>query len=105
MNKPIDNWDFIKHEKFMDVAFEVEFAHDLGETVLVCGYWWNQGLERSWLIPYKDPRFKRRIQFAYPGVTSQTFHIKKSELSKWSKLKRPAKDPDCLRNCEWEKVA
>lgn len=101
----IDSWDVIKHEKFMDVCFEVEYAHEMGDSVHVCGYWWNQGFEKSFLIPYKDPKTNPRVQFAYHGVTPQAFQIKKVDLAKWSKLKRPAKDPACFRNCEWEACA
>lgn len=107
----IENWDVIKHEKFMDVAFEVEFAHDLGDHIHLVGYWWNQGYEASFLIPYKDHRMHRRIQFTYPGVTSQGFQIKKTDLDKWFKAIDPRKQQPVngwgmgfLRNCQWVPV-
>ncbi len=104
----IDNWDVIKHEAFMDVAFEVEYAHDLGEVIHVCGYWWNQGYQMSFLIPYRDPATHRRIQYAYPGVSSQAFQIKKSDLHKWTKAVDPRTQLPVnrwgmgfLRACKW----
>lgn len=102
--KAIDNWDVIKHEKFMDVAFEVEYAHEMGDVVHVCGYWWNQGTDKSWLVPYRDPNTNRRIQYTYHGVTNYAFQIKKSDLHLWSKVINPRKS-QCLRKCDWEKCA
>jgi hypothetical protein len=101
----IDKYDFIKHEKFMDVALEVEYVMDMGDHLKVTGYWWNQGFTKSWMVPFKNKKISERSRRPYgqfSGADMQTFDIRKSDLPKWSKLMLPRKDADCLRNCGWE---
>ncbi len=99
----IEKYDFIKHEKFMDVAFEVEYVDNSysSDSIMVTGFWWNQGYERSWHVPY----FRTKRDRAYGIPSMQTFFIKKSELGRWSKLVLPRKDEQCLRRCDWEPAA
>lgn len=92
--KPIDTGDVIKHEKFMDVAFDIEFSFDRGDGWLLTGYWLNQGFTKSWAVPYRDKR---------GHVTTQTFLIKNEDLKYWSKVILPQQDV-CLRKCDWVKV-
>lgn len=108
IEEPFGMGDFIKHELFMDIALCIEYAYDNGDSWRVTGYWWNQMFVKSGLVPFKDLKKRRsRDPYSYGGgygPDTQTFDIKKSELSKWSKVKMPPRS-QCLRKCEWVKVA
>jgi hypothetical protein len=95
----IQAYDYIKHEKFMDVAFEVESAYDDGVHIIVSGYWMNQGNDKSWYCPvYKNGRDR-----AIGKLHLDSFKILKENLHQWSKVKIPPTS-DCLRKCDWEAV-
>jgi ATP-dependent DNA ligase len=104
MSKAIERFDFIKHEKFMDVAVEVRWVVDLQEELMITGYWWNQGFEKSFLCPVYEKKSRNPYGSGYPQLKAQTFKIKKNELSNWSKLVTPRKDMNCLRKCDWEVI-
>jgi hypothetical protein len=85
----IENGDIIKHEAFLDVAFEVHYAYGSGinDDVMVTGEWMNQGQVNSWYIPNNIPHFT----------------IKKERIHEWFKVVYPKKDK-CLRHCDWVPV-
>jgi len=99
--KAIESWDVIKHDAFMDVAFEVEYAVEYTNDIMVTGYWYNQGFEKSWMLPY----YRNSRARAMGQPSTQTFFIKRADLHKWSKVINPRKDVACLRKCDWEKCA
>lgn len=102
---PIEAGDYIKHEKFMDVALHVQYAYDQGDHWLVTGIWMNQGFEKSWLIPFKDlSRRKRDMYSGGYGVDTQTIKIKPEDMALWLKVKMPPRS-QCLRKCEWKRCA
>ena len=105
---PIEAGDYIKHEKFMDVALHVEYSYDNGDHFLVTGLWMNQGFEKSWYVPFKDLKKRRRNDIYSSGggygPDTQTIKIYKTKLNEWLKVKMPPRS-QCLRKCEWKSVA
>jgi hypothetical protein len=75
----------IKHEKFMDVCFQVLEASELYDTFNIKGWWVNMGFERSWIINKGE------------------IFIKRKDLDKWYMCTDAAQNP-CLRYCEWQKI-
>lgn len=106
---PIEAGDFIKHDMFMDIALQVTYCYSMGGGVWrVTGYWWNQMFVKSGLVAFKNLKQRRsRDPYAdsgHYGVDTQTFDIKQEDLPKWSKVKMPPRS-ECLRKCEWVRVA
>lgn len=104
----IERFDVIKHEKMMDVAFEVEYTFDDGLGVHVTGYWVNQGFEKSWYLPYYDKKRRRQTDHPY-GVNTQSFKIPREKLGEWMKVSPPMpsllQDPSvCYRTANWVKI-
>jgi hypothetical protein len=75
----------IKHEKFMDVCFQVSQAFELGDDILIKGLWINMGFEKSWIIDKGE------------------IFIKRKDLDKWYVCADMTQNP-CLRYCEWRKI-
>lgn len=75
---------FIKHERSMDICFEVFKKWDIGDRLVIKGQWINQGFVES-----------------YP-IHKATIKIYKSELSNW--LKTNDYFAKCLRYSQWSKV-
>ena len=95
----IENGDIIKHEVFMDVAFEVHYAYGSGD-VIVSGHWMNQGFTKSWYCPV----FKNSRDRAAGKLELCSFTIKAADMHKWTRVVNPRRD-SCLRKCDWEAVA
>jgi len=79
----IENFDIIKHERFLDVAFEVTGFYEAENNLLLAGKWINQGFVESFYITGK----------------LDAIRIKYEDLNKWLKLKD--KSIKCYRNGEW----
>lgn len=60
----------IKHERSMDVVFQVVSRYEGSTHYKVKGYWWNMGFTMSW------PIFPRPV----------TIEIAKSDWPKWSRI-------------------
>jgi len=75
----------IKHEKFIDVCFQVSQASELDGAFIIKGLWINMGFERSWIIDKGE------------------IFIKIKDLDKWYMCTDIAQNP-CLRYCEWRKI-
>jgi hypothetical protein len=81
----IQKYDIIKHRDSMDVAFEVVSASSDDTHLILSGMWWNQGANRSWLLP----------------VPLVDIRIRREHVGNWLKLSLPRADERCLRHCDW----
>jgi hypothetical protein len=82
--------DYIKHEKFMDVALYVTSVGQLvvgGSEIHISGIWWNQGFEKSYCINI------------FANITIET-----EKLSEWQLCLDPEINRS-LRKCEWTPLA
>jgi hypothetical protein len=60
---------FLKHERFMDVCFEVTWSLDVGHKIKMKGNWWNLGFDQAFEI--------------FPGSKPVKIEIKKEDLVNW----------------------
>lgn len=72
----------IRHERFMDVCFEVTKVFELPHKIKVTGYWHNMGFVTS-----------------YPLLIKQTLNIPIEQISQWSICMENF--PKCYRNAPW----
>jgi len=89
----IQNGDIIKHERNVDVAFEVDYVSDLGLEIRVSGYWITIGYDGTHWRCSNGPR----------GTALYTrFDIRAADLNKWLHVVYPQTDQD-LRKTEWQR--
>lgn len=79
----------IKHERFLDVAFEVSEVITRQDEYTVRGRWINQGSAESFYI--------------FPINQMDKIKIMKEDRAKWFKCVDPDADK-CLRKCQWMKL-
>lgn len=77
--------NFIKHNTFKDICFQVEDCFFTKNGIEINGSWLNQGFTESW---YLNER--------------QTINISKDDYKNWL-ICNELKDK-CLRYCKWESI-
>lgn len=82
---------FLKHDKFLDVCFEILHVFDYGHGMVVKGRWWNQGFEASYCIHTRVVKL---------NIAKESKNIKlgrTTSIDQWYAT-APA---TCLRNSKW----
>lgn len=77
---------FLKHDRAMDVCFEVLWCLDVGHKIKMKGKWWNMAYVNSYDI--------------FPGYKPAKIEIRKEDLGDWKQTKNQQLLA-CLRNCDW----
>lgn len=78
---------FLKHDRFMDVCFEVTWSLDVGHKIKLKGNWWNMAYVNSFEL--------------FRGYKPSKIDIRKEDLKDW-KQTRNRPPLACLRDCDWQ---